>query len=101
MSAHTSAPLFETARGRVCRCGCCDRLELRFGNALLSLAPDDLSVVLGQLGAAEPGPAAPTREVTLFLAESGCGWVFTADEAAELHRLVAGTRLMLDVAAAA
>lgn len=108
MSAHTREPLFETAHGRVRRCPCCDCLELRFGNALLALAVDELPTVLAQLGAAEREPAAggpaggPAtdrghREVTLFVGDSGCGWVFTADETAELHRLVAGARLMLDL----
>ena len=100
MPAHESSTLFETDRGRVRRCPCCDRLELRFGNALLALAPDDLPQVLAQLdtaGAAAP-PEAP-GEVTLFLGDSGCGWVFAADEAAELHRLLAGAGLLLDLAA--
>lgn len=105
MPAHSREPLFETARGRVRRCPCCDRLELRFGNALLALAAGELPQVLTALGAADGGPNAPPnpgpREVTLLLGDGGCGWVFTVDEAAELHRLLAGTRLMLDLAAAA
>lgn len=105
MPAHRGAPLFETAHGRIDRCACCDRLELRFGNALLALAPAELPEVLLHLGVADGGPAGGLathgrrREVTLFLGDSGCGWVFSADETAELHRLVAGARLLLDVAA--
>ena len=91
---HPRMLLFETARGQV---RCCDRLELRFGNALLALGADELPHVLRQLGEAER-PAGAGGEATLLLAESGCGWVFTRDELAELHRLAAGARLMLDLA---
>ncbi|MDF1503741.1 hypothetical protein [Roseisolibacter sp. H3M3-2] len=95
MSKHRRASLFETAHGHVRTCACCPALEVRFGNALLALGPDDLPHVLDQLEAAESHEC----DVTLLMGETGSGWVFTADEAAELHRLVAGARLMLDVAA--
>lgn len=94
---HPRTLLFETARGQVRRCVCCDRLEMRFGNALIALGADELPHVLRQLGEAE-GPPGVGGEATLLLAESGCGWVFTRDEVAELHRLAAGARLMLDLA---
>ena len=102
MPPHRRASLFETAHGQVRRCPCCTLLEVRFGQALLALDADDLPHVLDQLGAAEShaaAPAAPGGEVTLLLGESGSGWVFTAPEAAELHRLVAGAQLLLGLAA--
>lgn len=111
MSLHRRASLFETTHGHVRRCPCCSLLEVRFGNALLALATDDLPHVLDQLGAAEsqagehPGAEAPPAaggaggEVTLLLGDSGSGWVFSRAEAAELHRLVAGAQLLLDLAA--
>jgi hypothetical protein len=97
MSSHRRTPLFETTHGHVRRCDCCGRLELRFGHALLALGEDDLPHVLDQLGVAE-APAADD-EVTLLLGETGSGWVFSGDEAVELHRLVAGARLLLEIAA--
>ena len=87
--------LFETERGRVARCDCCDQLELRFGNALMIFGADDLAVLLDSLVAADVADA--DGGATLTLGESGCGWVFDAGEVAELHRLVAGTRLLLDL----
>lgn len=106
MSLHRRASLFETVHGHVRRCPCCTQLEVRFGNALLAISADDLPAVLDQLGAAEAqadvraGLAAPVgEEVTLLLGDTGSGWVFSRAEAAELHRLVAGAQLLLDVAA--
>jgi hypothetical protein len=108
MSLHRRASVFETAHGHVRRCPCCSWLEVRFGNALLALDADDLPAVLDQLGVAEaqageragvPTTAAPADEVTLLLGDTGSGWVFSRTEAAELHRLVAGAQLLLDLAA--
>jgi hypothetical protein len=106
MSLHRRASLFETVHGHVRRCPCCSLLEVRFGNALLALSADDLPGVLDQLGAAEAqaderaGLETPAGdEVTLLLGETGSGWVFSRTEAAELHRLVAGAQLLLDLAA--
>ena len=79
---------------------------MRFGNALLALSADDLPAVLDQLGAAEAQAderagmeATVGEEVTLLLGDTGSGWVFSRTEAAELHRLVAGAQLLLDLAA--
>lgn len=109
-----TVPLFATARGRVVRCRCCAKAELRFGNALLRLDVDELPYLLGRLReadapCADPACADPARrtsagrapadvrEATLLLGESGSGWAFTRDELAELHRLVAGALLLLAV----
>jgi hypothetical protein len=104
MPLHDRATLFETAHGRVVRCACCGRLEVRFGNALLALVADDLPHVLDQLGAAEShatpdGVGVDGDEVALLFGDSGSGWVFDRGEAAELHRLVAGAGLLLGLAA--
>lgn len=89
-----ASTVFETERGRVARCACCGGLEIRFGNAVLALADDDeLTTVLDALVASE----LPGRGALLRLGDTGCGWAFDAAEVAELHRLVAGARLMLDV----
>ena len=90
-------------------------LEVRFGNALLAVTPDDLPHVLDQLDAAEShtrprlddaaaedgdaGEGGGSGEVTLLLGDSGSGWVFNRSEAIELHRLVAGAQLLLGLAA--
>ena len=106
--AHARATLFETERGRVTRCGGCGALELRFGNALLAVRPEELAtVLLAALAEAEADARAaavhgvPAAGVTLYLGDSACGWVFDRAESAELHRLVAGARLLLDLADAA
>lgn len=96
---HRRETLFETEHGRVTRCGCCGALELRFGNALMALSVEELGPVL--LSALAEADVAPAPEVTLHLGETGCGWVFDRAEAAEMHRLAAGARLMLDLADAA
>jgi hypothetical protein len=100
MSAHRRDALFATTHGHVRRCDCCSQLEVRFGNALLALLPEDLPHVLDQLRAAESHAGDVTAsggrgEVTLLLGDSGSGWVFDRAEAAELHRLVAGAGLLL------
>lgn len=92
--------VFETARGRVLRCACCGALEVRFGNALLALHATEFAEVLASVAAYDaPGDddqgVPPDRPCVLYLGNSGCGWTFTPDEAAELHRLLAGSRLLL------
>ena len=106
--AHLRATLFETEHGRVTQCADCGALEVRFGNALLAMRPEELGGVLiaalAEADADHSGPAVHgTRvpEVTLHLGESGCGWVFDRQEAAGLHRLAAGAQLLLELADAA
>ena len=87
--------LFETDRGHVSRCACCGTLEVRFGNALIALRDEELSDVVFALAESETDGG--RRETILQVNETGCGWVFDQGEAAELHRLLAATRLLLEL----
>ena len=100
-------PLFETDRGCVLHCDCCGGLQLHFGNAILGLgAPDfdplretirtleqDASEWSAKRAAARGG----RERATIFVGETGIGFAFDADELAELHRLLEGARLFLDL----
>jgi len=95
---HAPDVVFETERGRVTHCACCGALEVRFGNALLALRPDELTDVLASVAASDtpaaPHADVPGRSTVLYLGNTGCGWTFDADETAELHRLLAGAQLL-------
>lgn len=93
--------ILETDRGFVRRCTCCDRIELRFGNALLGLSVDEMECVRSRLVEAELAAGAlvsPRPSVVLMIGETASGWVFDREEVLELHRLLAGASLMLDLA---
>lgn len=109
---HTEhAAVFETPRGCVLRCRCCDRLLVRFGNALLTLDRDELERLRATLRAHHAGPVrrAPGRPVAeastscplvLQPRDVGLAFVFTPDEVAELEVLLEGATLLLDLRAA-
>ena len=96
--------LFETEHGRVRRCDCCDTLRVRLGNALLAVDGDDFGQLLGVVAAFDRGetPLGPWPEghALLHVGDSGVALAFTPDEIAELHRLLAGARLLLDLGSA-
>lgn len=95
------APLFETENGRVLRCLCCGVLHVRFGNVLLALAFEDFEWLqqttadldchpyLSDVWRFGPG--------TIRVGDSGVSLILTRDEMVELHQLLAGARLLLDV----
>ena len=93
--------VFETARGRVRRCDCCDTLRVHFGAALMSPDPAGFDGLLATVVAFDRGdtPLGPWPEghALLHVGETGAAFAFTPVEIAELHRLLAGTKLMLDL----
>ncbi len=93
--------VFATEAGTVRRCSQCGALQLRFGNGLLGLAPSDLGHLLKSVAAYDHDGAAATgdpREHAVFhFGDTGIGFRFTRDEVAELHRLLSGTQLLLEM----
>ena len=106
-------PLFETDRGAVLHCDCCGGLQLHFGNAILGFSAGDFDPLRETIQALEqdasewsravvlpglPGRRRSGRErATIFVGETGIGLAFDADELTELHRLLEGARLFLDL----
>jgi hypothetical protein len=96
--------LFETERGRVRRCDCCDTLRVHLGNAVLAVDAEDFAQLLDAVAAFDRGdtPLGPWPEgrALLHVGDSGVALAFTPGEIAELHRLLAGARLLLDLGSA-
>jgi hypothetical protein len=94
--------VFETGNGRVRRCDCCDTLRVHLGNAMLAVDADGFGQLLENVAAFDRGDTPlgpwPADRALLHVGDSGVALVFTTDEIAELHRLLAGARLMLDLA---
>lgn len=96
-----STTIFETDHGAVRRCQCGGCLLVRYGHCLLSVGVGGLR----ELRAAIVGAARETsgrrgsgEPVVLYIADTGAGFVFAPDEVGELHRLLDGAQLMLDLA---
>jgi len=94
--------LFETGRGRIRRCDCCETIRVHMGNALLEVDVDGFGELLDSVAAFDRGdtPLGPWPEghALLHVGDSGVALAFTPAEVAELHRLLAGAQLMLDLA---
>jgi hypothetical protein len=92
--------LFQTARGTVLRCACCDRLEVQFGNIALAEDPTifkrfcEVALALDLQSPAQP---ASDRPVVLPVDGDKLNFRFTRDEAAELQELVRGAVAMLEL----
>jgi len=99
------APVFETTRGRVLCCPGCGRLQVRFGNAVLGLDDEELTEFRAAVAAfdRDAGAAGPHRQdhAVFYAGDTGLGFAFSRAETAELHRLLEGARLLLDLAAVA
>ena len=93
--------VFETERGRVRRCDCCDTLRVHFGAALMSADPAGFDGLLETVAAFDRGdtPLGPWPEghALLHVGETGAAFAFTPGEISELHRLLAGAKLMLEL----
>lgn len=99
MSGHYT-PVFETEHGATRRCDRCASVQLLFGNALLGLHADDFEELRAVIAAYDRGVASlgtwPSDRAVIRVGETGVGLVFSRTEIAELHRLLEGTRLLLD-----
>lgn len=93
--------LFETERGRVRRCDCCDTLRVHLGSALLAVDGEGFAQLTATVAAFDRGETPlgpwPVGHALLHVGETGAAFAFTPAEIAELHRLLAGTQLMLDL----
>jgi hypothetical protein len=99
------AAVFETDHGAVLRCACCERLLVRFGNALFSLDRPEFARLRHLVGAADvcPGggdssgrPVSPDCMV-LHATDPGMAFVFTRGERAEFGMLLEGAALLLEI----
>ena len=110
-------PLFETDHGCVLHCRCCGGLQLHFGNAILGMSAPDFDPFRQTIGTLEQdatrvaagrprsarlgGPGRGRRvqreRATIFVGDTGVGFAFDAHELGELHRLLEGARLFLDL----
>ena len=96
---------FETEHGRLLHCACCGSLQLRFGNAVLGLNAEDFApfretiadLERDALEVAAAGRLAPDARAVLYLGDSGTGFAFDAEELIEMHRLLEGAALMLEL----
>ncbi len=122
MSSEAFQAVFATERGCVLRCRCCDRLQVLFGNALLSLdsegfqrlretvAEFDAGFALLRGGTVatsatafdsdDAAAASPLScRVVLHTRPGGAAYAFTRGDIAELRALVEGTVLLLELGA--
>ena len=93
--------VFETDNGAIRLCDCCGCLQVWFGNAVFALDTDELGELRSTIAAIDnpgeqPGPWKLYR-VVIPLASSGAGFAFSRPEIAELHRLLVGAELLLDI----
>lgn len=102
--AKADGVLLTTPRGSVLQCGCCDKVEVALGNAILSLAPADLDSVLEVIesfdveGAPETEP--PRREFILRTEHDQASFAFSRSEVMELRELVTAARARMRVGSA-
>jgi hypothetical protein len=93
--------VFETAGGRVRRCDCCDTLRVHFGAALLAVDTAGFATLLDTVAAFDRGdtPLGPWPEghALIHVGETGAAFAFTPAEIADLHRLLSGARLLVEL----
>ena len=93
-------PFARTAHGSALFCGCCGKVEVTLGNAVLCLAPDDLSSVLDVIDAFDPdgAPDSPRRSFVIRTESGDAAFAFHRGEILELRELVrlAGRHLRRD-----
>ncbi len=94
--------LYQTAHGRMVRCACCGRLELRFGPIALAETRPFFrrfrqAVHAFALDQPEACPERMTRAYVVSLGSDKLAFRFTRDEALELRDLLDGAAVMLDL----
>jgi hypothetical protein len=94
-------PLFQTRNGYVLWCDCCGRLQLVFGNAVLTQDIRGIELfrrLVDCLDLATPSFVLPTgRGYAVTLNDVRQAFAFTHDEVLELRELLAGTFAMLNL----
>lgn len=83
-------PFVRTAHGSALYCGCCGKVEVTLGNAVLTLAPDDLSSVLEVIDGFDPdtAPDTPARGFVIRAESGDAAFAFHRRELLELRELV-------------
>lgn len=83
-------PFARTAHGNALFCGCCGKVEVTLGNAVLCLAPDDLPSVLEVIDAFDPdtAPRSPRRSFIIRTESGDAAFAFDRAEILELRELV-------------
>lgn len=83
-------PIARTAHGSALFCGCCGKVEVTLGNAVLCLAPDDLPSVLEVIDAFDPdtAPDSPRRSFVIRTESGDAAFAFARAEILELRELV-------------
>jgi len=92
--------IFETERGKVLRCACCERLEVQFGNVALAEDPDvfrRFCRIVAGLDLRTYAHASSERPVVLPIDGDKLNFRFTLDEANELKDLVDGAVATLEL----
>lgn len=83
-------PFARTAHGSALFCGCCGKVEVTLGNAVLCMTSDDFESVLQVIDGFDPDTAPDTRTRGFVIrTESGdAAFVFDRRELLELRELV-------------
>lgn len=83
-------PFARTAHGSALFCGCCGKVEVTLGNAVLCLMPDDLPSVLEVIDAFDPdtAPDTPRRSFVIRTESGDAAFTFNRAEILELRQLV-------------
>ena len=83
-------PFVRTAHGSALLCGCCGKVEVTLGNAVLCLAPDDLPSVHEVIDAFDPetAPDTPARDFVIRTESGDAAFAFHRRELLELRELV-------------
>jgi hypothetical protein len=83
-------PFARTAHGSALYCGCCGKVEITMGNAVLCLAKDDLSSVMEVIAAFDPdsAPDTPRRAFVIRTEGGDAAFAFHRREILELRELV-------------
>jgi len=91
-------PFARTAHGSALFCGCCGKVEVTLGNAVLCLAPDDLPSVLEVIDAFDPdtAPDTPRRSFVIRTEGGDAAFAFHRREILELRELVRRAGRYLD-----
>lgn len=100
---HTA--VFETPLGAVLRCTSCERLLVRFGNALLSLDRLEFARLRATIGASgvQRDCGTPLDDhawsdyMVLHASDPGMAFIFTRGERAQLEILLEGAALLLEL----
>ncbi|MGV3711200.1 MAG: hypothetical protein ACO1Q7_20435 [Gemmatimonas sp.] len=76
-------------------------MELRFGNAVIALVDDELDQLLDAVaafdGSAEGATDHPMEHALIYIGNTGNGYRFSRPQITELHRLLVGAQLLLQL----